>query len=500
MTTRGRIPFIVLVLALFVGGMVLDRDRPSARSVDSAADISRSTPLAASAEALGSVWFCAAGSSTPDGPADHTVVIANPTDHDRQVTLTAFPGTADPVDTAIPVPANSVERVRLAELVEAPAVAAMVEALAGEIVVTHELVGSQGRDTGPCASSTSDIWHFAWGDTSRDATTAVALFNPFPGDAVVDFEFVTIDGSRRPTALTGVVVPGRSVVVSDVAAEIARRDQVSATVTVRSGRVVAERVHTFDDSEELLEGSIPRRGLTVDLGAPVPMTTWVFPSVRFTDGLHERMVVFNPTGSTAEVDVEVLLADARGGGVAPFELTVRAGAYEVIDLAAETRISDLTVEGPVEATLVVRSLNDVGVVAERITTVPTTAEGPGVVASSGVPLAGRVLTLVDARPGRAEGVSLTLANPDGNTLVTGTVHVVARGTRRPLEGFASFELSPGGRTTVDITERVTGAGVSALLIESSQPIVAATLARSTDPSDRLAVEAIGRVGTVSPPP
>lgn len=497
--SRTRIPFIMVVLALLVGAMVIERDRGVPVDQDPSLELFRAAPMAASSDVLGSTWYCAAGSSAPDSGADHTVILANPTDADRTVEVTAFPGQADPVSTRITVGAQRLERVRLADLVEAPATAAMVEVPGGELIVSHELVGPNGRDIGPCASTTSQEWFFAWGDTSRDATAHVALFNPFPGDAVIDFEFITIDGSRTPNALSGVVVPGRSVVVVDVAAEIARRDQVSIAARARSGRVVAERLQTFDDAEEMLEGADPRRGLTVDLGAPVPMATWIYPSVRFAEGLTERVVVYNPTGASAEVDVDILVADSPLGGVEPFELTVRANSYEVIELSNESRIAPLLDDGPVEVTMVVRSLNEVGVVAERVTTVPTSSDGHGVTVSAGTPLVGTVLILVDPRPSGTDDAALTLVNLDGTTLVTGSISVLSRGTERPLDGYESFELAPSGRTTIDLPDRVSGSGTSMLLIESSHPVAAGIVARSAEPTDRLAFEAVGRSGDAIPP-
>jgi hypothetical protein len=488
--TRARLPFLLVMAAVLVGAFVVERDQGRETAPERAADTWRAAPLVAGDDVLGSAWFCAAGSSDPEGPADHTVVVANPGDADREVTLTAFPGTSEPVSITLEVPAASLERVPLADLVEAPAVAALVETHGGGLTVTHELVGPLGTDAGPCASTTSDVWHFAWGDTSRDARALVALFNPFPADAVADFEFVTIDGVRRPTALTGVVVPHQSVVVVDVGVEIARRDQVSTTVTARSGRLVVERLQLFDDSEEMLEGAEPRRGLTVGLGSPVPMETWVFPGVRLVEGLQERVVVYNPADATAEVDVEFLPA-GTASAVEPFELSVPPRSYEVLDLHREARLGELFDElDAVEATVVVRSLNDVAVVAERVTIVPTSAEGPGVAAVTGIPLVGRQLVVVDPRPLGADAASLVLWNPDPEELVTGTITVVSRGTGRPLAQGGTFELAPQGRAAFDLVARVSGAGTSVLIVEADRPIAGATVSRSSGPADRHAAIAV----------
>lgn len=487
---RSRLALVLVLVAALAGAGYVERERAPSAAEGPTAGFGRVAPLVASDDVLGSTWYCAAGSSDADGPADHTVVVSNPGGVDREATVTVVPGTADPVTTVVDVPAASIERVHLADLVEAPAAAAMVEVDGGGVAVTHELVGPTGADRGPCASTSSDTWHFAWGDTSRDARSLVALFNPFPGDAVVDFEFVTVDGSRAPQALTGVVVPGRSVVVADVGEEVARRDQVSTTVTARTGRIVAERIQTFDDTEEMLEGAEPRRALTVDLGVTQLMDIWVHPGARLAEGSTERVVVYNPGSSTAEIDVEVLVADPEWGGIEPFELTVGPQRYEVLDLSDQSRLAERFEDGPIEATVVVRSLNGVPVVAERVTVVPTSANGPGVSASTGSPLIGRTQLVVDPRPQGADDSVVALVNPHAEGIVTGTIRVLARGSDRELDGYEDFEIPAGGRLLLDdLSDGVTAAGSSMLVIESSRPLAVGTRARSGDPVDRFSVAA-----------
>jgi hypothetical protein len=501
--TRARLPLVVVLVVLLVGALAIERDHEVASGVSAEPELIRAAPTAASPDVLGSTWYCAAGSAGGDDGADHTVLIANPGTETRQARITAFPGQADPVEVDLDVAADVVERVRVGDLVDDPA-SVMVEVDGGEVAVSHELTGPTGTDTGSCASSASDLWHFAWGDTSRDARALYAVFNPFPGDAVVDFGFVTIDGARQPQALAGIVVPAQSVVVVDAAAEVARRDQVSATVTARSGRVVVERIQTFDDDEEMLEGFEPRRGLTVDLGVPMPMESWVHPSVRLVEGLSDRVVVYNPGSATAEVDIEVLVGGQAQGGIEPFELTVPPNRYEMLDLSDQPRLAELFLDEAVDAidaTVVVRSLNGVPVVAERVTVVPTAAQGPGVVASTGTPVVGRRQIVVDPRPDGSEAAALVLFNPDPERLVTGAISIRSRGTARSLDGYAEFELGPGGRLSVDdIVDRVSGEGNSMLVIESTHPIAVGTTARRSDPADRLSGVAIGRGDDVVLPP
>ena len=143
------------------------------------------------------------------------------------------------------------------------------------------------------------------------------MFNPFPETAVVDMTFAVPEGARRPNELQAFPVDGGSVVVVDVGAVVTRYGQVSAAVTARSGRIVVDRIQTFD-------GSAGPRGMDVTLGAPRPGPLWFFPSGITGDGVSEVFSVFNPDEeSTAEVDLEVALEDpATNGAVDPFEISV----------------------------------------------------------------------------------------------------------------------------------------------------------------------------------
>ena len=138
--------------------------------------------------------------------------------------------------------------------------------------------------------------------------------------------------------MQGFPVPARSVVGLDLGDDVTRSEQVSATFSARSGRVVVERVEQFD-------GTFDYQGLTLGLGAPEAATTWVFadgaastpapaapsddeeepaPTTTTTDGpgtttttaagdedddegaaSSERIVVYNPGDERARVAVEL---------------------------------------------------------------------------------------------------------------------------------------------------------------------------------------------------
>ncbi|HMJ74934.1 MAG TPA: DUF5719 family protein [Iamia sp.] len=267
-------------------------------------------------------------------------------------------------------------RFRLAEMVEAPLAAAVVELDTdragtpplthsqrpggGGATVSHEVAGPEGTDSSPCTSRSSSTWHFAWGATTRDASERLVLFNPFPNDVTVDAVFSTDRGVREPLRWQGLTVPARSVVAVDVGDDVTRRGHVAATLHVRGGRLVVDRLQGFD-------GQLGSAGLSVAAGVTEAATTWTFAPGLVDDAHGERIVLYNPGEAVA--DVEVAVVPDAGPPPEPFGVVVRPGRYEVLDLGQQPRVS-----WGVPHTITVTSHDGVPVVAERITGSP--APGP----------------------------------------------------------------------------------------------------------------------------
>jgi hypothetical protein len=415
-----RLPFVVALAAALGGAVVIDRaagEEPAPAAAPRPAPLLAASPVASGA----STWFCAAGTATDGGMADHTVVMLNPTERDLAAALTVFTGEVlapaaapDAAPTTAPavggpevhrqvahqvdLPAGGQVVVALGDLVQAPLAAALVEVDGGGVAVEHHVRGEHGADVAPCVTSAAPTWHLAWGSTARDARELVVVFNPFPSPATVDAVFATPDGRREPVRFQGLPVPGRSVVGIDVGHEVTRADQVAATFEVRSGRVVVERLQQFD-------GSLGVEGLSLAPAVPAAAGAWAFadgeastlapttpppdevagapadedaadddaedaagddaPAEDAGDRLatSERMVVYNPGDERAEVEVEVVPStDEPGPPVPPFSLSVRAGGYQVLDYGEHDRI----VAGVPHATIV-RSTGGPPVVVERAT-------------------------------------------------------------------------------------------------------------------------------------
>jgi hypothetical protein len=477
-----------IVVALLVAG---GGDGSGAR----AALTQERAPLATAGDddALTSTWYCAGGTLGEETFADHTVVLANPGPVEATVDLTSFAvvapepiivdldtsediaedlvleapevAPAASVTTPVVVPPASVQRIRVADLdgVVGDTVAVLVESDSGSLIAEHIVSGPGGAALAPCASTSADRWIFAAGTTRRQARQVLAVFNPFPGDAVVDVTFTT-DGARRsPQIYDGLVVPSGSVLPIDITGVVTLFDVVSADVTVRTGRVVTDRLVTF--AAEAGAG-----GLSVAMGAAVPSGTWIF-AARSDAPVADAIVVHNPSEREAVVDIEVRLERPEENGlVEPIGITVRPGRTEVVLLAGDAerigqaRVVDATDRLPegVDYWAAARSINGVAVVADRLSVGPPDAAADAAVSPGIAAAATRHLTT------SGDGVGeIVLVNPAGDRIAGISMVAYVDGAVFELAG---TEVAPLGRTVIDLA--ALGVPADALLvIDATEPVV-----------------------------
>ncbi len=183
-------------------------------------------------------------------------------------------------------------------------ISATVEAASGGLVVTRRFTGDTGRDVAACSTVVTDHWYVAAGDTQRDATNLLVMFNPLPREAIVDVTFGTEleAGQLAPAELRGLVVPGASSLVVDVGQHVRRRDLTAAHIEALAGRIVVDHVATYD-------GSAGRRGLSVELAGVEATTDWLVHVPAIGATRRQLIGVLNPTDEVAEVQLQ-LVADA----------------------------------------------------------------------------------------------------------------------------------------------------------------------------------------------
>ena len=476
---------LVLVLGLVAAGIALDEaDDPT--SPQSEPDARSIAPVANTEESLGSTWFCAGGTAEDGGIADHVVRAANPTDDDRTGTVTVFPGGAGEVDVPIDLPAHDVAEVRLGDGVDAPYAAALVELDGGGVVVEHQVSGATGVDVAPCSPDASSSWYFAAGTTARDTQYLLAFFNPFSDAAVVDVTFRTEDDVRVPEDFEGLVIPGGSLVVRDVGEVVTRREHVSASVVARTGRLVVDRIVSIDGSEG-------RRGLEVGLGARAPAPVWHLPDGTISEDLTESYVVYNPTDSSAEVDLELRAEDDAVGEIEPFQLTIAPEGFEEVVVNDEPRVLEALEASGLDSfahTASAFSVNGVPVVVERQTSGAESPSRPGYDFLLGSALESDRAVVVSGTGSPATEV-LVIQNPSDET-ATAAVTTFVGGEEQVLAD--EVEVPAAGRATL-ILEEATLGGPFAVLIESDRPVITERRLFFGDDEDTAGVIAIPLAGS-----
>lgn len=358
-----RWPVLALVVGLLVAGVAYDRVEQVEAEAPPPPFEAAVNPVLLEPTRVSTVWYCPVGSSG-GGYADHTVEVINVGSTTAVATVSLLTDTGPGPSIRLDIGAGSRRTVVLSELEAAAAAGAVVEVVGGAGVVDHIVASPHGPVRGACATAASDEWYFAGGATTRDASYFLALLNPFPEDAVFDVRFAASGRARTPAALQGAIVPARSVRVIPVTEFVARERNVATSITLRRGQLVAERLQSFD-------GVLGPVGSALELGAPSPSLESWHPAGRVHGGGDQHLVLFNPTETIAEVDVELQPLDPElitAFGLVPLEVSVGPGRFEVVDLVATAEQLGLPL--PFDVGLHVTSVNGTPVVAERWSLAP----------------------------------------------------------------------------------------------------------------------------------
>lgn len=462
----NRWPGLLLVFAL-IGGLVFADQRVGS---DEATAIGAVAPAGApsASDASGSTWYCPAGFTTPDSSNDHIVVVTNDTDIATAGALTLYPSLLDTLGNAvtferavqpIEVAARSQQRFSLAPLVATmddllatdtgAYVGVLAEFEAPGITVEHAVVAPQGSELGGCATTAASRWWFASGTTTADVGYQLYLLNPFPDDAVVDITFVTDGGTRKPTAFDGRLVPAQSLTVIQVSPVVPVWEQLTAQITTRKGRVIAERIQLYEN----VEGPA---GLSMSLGASELSEQWFFPAGRAVPGAGESYIIYNPGDEPAEVEFEVKPDSSdRAGDLAALQVDIGSRERWIVNVnthgshpvdSVATIDATAVVEPGEQFFASVRSFNGVPVVVERLHTRPLPESGVSV--SLGIDRASTDQQIaLPATAAEADFGTLAVLNPAGNTISRITILVGGPGGEREQ---ATVELGPRRRAVFSL--------------------------------------------------
>jgi len=498
-TPRRWLPFLALIAIIAAAVVVTAQtSEPEQTSLVIEAPSSE-LPVAAEPDALSTAWYCAGGTADGEGgAAELSVVIANVAERGTTAEVVVIGSNGERRRSSVKVPASGRTRVIGSEMLTSAWIGMTVEVLGGRATVEREVSGSLGVDVSPCSSTASARWYIPSGSTVQGAGEQLVLFNPFPDATSVDITFATDAGRRAPEALQGLSIPGRALRMVPTDSLPANRPELATIVTARTGRLVVDRVQTYDGSGEPVTGTgddpvatDAPTGLGVTAAIPATASRWLFPQGINSPGTRTQLAIYNPGGRSAEVDVVVTHEDPeRFGEVVPIELTVRGGDQQLVDLTDVAGI-----ELGAGYTIDVRSLQGVPVAAEQLVfgavpVAPPVDEAPeeeppseeppseeppseeppseeppageeappddepvatsGLAVVAGSPVAADRWFLASRGASSDRTASVVVANP-GAKAVTVRVDQVVKGNRSPIES-ATVRVPAGDRRVIDLRE------------------------------------------------
>jgi hypothetical protein len=456
---------ILLALVAVVAAAIVFRDRDASEQATARVDAtSAGGPSVPAADALSTTWYCAEGTSTPDGRADETVLVANVGDSRVDATITVTPGDAStpPASRALQIDARGEARVDVADILETAEPSVVVEVMGGQAVVAHALTANDDVATEPCARSASGDWYFAAGTTLKGAQQYLVLFDPFGDDAIVDLTFLTDEGVQQPDDYQGLSVPRRSRVTIPVHDAVPRQRNVAIHVHARTGRVVAERSEFFDGTAS--EGEIAHRGVGLSAGEQAARNSWQLPHGTTTDGAGTVVGVANFGSRPTTAEIGVLLEGGDGAAtLAPQTVDVPARGVASVEVGT-------TVPAGTRYSVSVASRDAEGegepLVAGILETWPDSSESTGVGAAPGSSRLAR--RWVIALPGDDLHGAITVVNPGTAPATAGLLVFEAGDTTGPAS--APERAIDAGSIGVFDLDAVGAAGDHVLVVTSDQPV------------------------------
>ena len=279
-----------------------------------------------------SSWFCP-GVPGRDKNIKSEIIVANPTQVPITGTISILSNEEPDFSTTVIIAPLTRGSFDATQGRKSQYMSAIVELDSGQASVEQRIIHPAGDSISLCANQTSDRWFFADGFTGAESSFEILLTNPFPDATAVDLSFVTIEGSRQPAALKGMVLPAHSVTGISMGDQGARNEAVLAvSVRATSGRFIAGKLQHF-----LGRG---RLGFTSALGASSTSRQWWFAAGEKGPGIDEQLVVFNPTQIDQTVSIAFLTGAAEALLREPLVLSVPAGRVTTLLTSSLPVITD----------------------------------------------------------------------------------------------------------------------------------------------------------------
>lgn len=445
---RRRIPALVVLVVALVAVWVTSRDRLDAQPPTFSVSASGWMPYAPAATGLTETWFCPGVPASGADGVEGEIVIANREESRMIGTVLVMndDGESRRLDLAVDGWATSI--VDLDATLPSSMVGAVVEVEGGGAVVEQRAIHPAGDSVSPCSNTTSDQWYLADGFTVDGSLDQLVLTNPYDQRIVVNIEFATREGPRRPNSYRGLTVPARSIRVIDLGAPGAGAQSepvLAVSVEASRGRLVVGR------SQHFLGGG--RLGTQVTVGSPAVRDQWWFVGGEIGDGVTERYSIYNPTEEDVEVD-PIFVAVPTAVQADPIE--VPAGEVRTFDPTTVVDDAGAPALGDGRYAVVFSTLAAQSVVVERATT-QTIGDDIATTVIAGAPPRqdGYVATEWHLAAGPSEPVEdgLFVYNAD-NAAGTVSVFAVGRSGPVPVEGLQDLEIDAASQLSIDLTDEL----------------------------------------------
>lgn len=443
---KRRIPALVLVAAALGALVVTARDRLDASPPTFSESAGGWMPFAPLATGLTETWFCPGVPATGADGIEGEILVANRSE-DRMVG-TVLVMTADGQSRRLELDVGgwSSTVVDLDATLPGTMVGAVVEVDRGGALVEQRAFHPAGDSVAPCTNSTSDRWYLADGFTVDGSLDQLILTNPYDQTVVVNIEFATREGPRRPNSYRGLTVPARSIRVIDLGAPGAGAQSepvLAVSVQASRGRLVVGR------SQHFLGGG--RLGTQVTVGSPAVRDQWWFTGGQVGDGVSERYSIYNPTEDDVEVD-PIFLGVPVAVQSDPIE--VPAGEVRTFDPTSVVDGNGDPALPPGRYAVVFSTLAAQSVVIERATTTDVDGEVSTTVVSGATPRQDGYVArewYVPAGPVEPVEDALVVYNAD-NADGTVSVFAVGRSGPVPVEGLQEIPIGAASLVTVDLVD------------------------------------------------
>lgn len=420
------------------------------------------------------VWFCVAGST--DRGSNELIDIANPSGRTAAGRYTWFVGDQRLESQQLSVPPGGrVEVDADKELAARPVgqlATAIIELDATSVAVVETVSIDSKEATGtmsaPCTAGTGGTRYFAGGSSVRGANTSLLVSNPFPQDAVIDVDVYTETGIERPNNLQRLpLFAGKSAVLK-VSDEVRRRSALGTSIRAESGQVVAQQMVTSNGER------IPA-GVALSAGSAGPATEW-----WFTDGIQLTEVaqvvsIMNPSDKEALIEIG-FVAEGMDADLGRVQSTRVAPSTET------TLTIDPGLPPGTPYSTILRSTNDVGVVADRMIGYSSSIShgmsfAPGATAPSTSFLIPNAWGLAPTSPFTT---SLVVANP-GNSTARLTIGRLTDGSLSVPDGLRDIPIPGGRRVTIPVSESFPAIRGMSLGVKSDVPVFAETRTTANAP-------------------